>query len=325
MRKKILVVGLGNIGKRYIEGILKINEKIDIYLSDINSKNIIKIFKIIKVKNKFKHNFFELNKVKVKKFNLVIVATNSKERFEITKNILNLYNVKNLILEKLLFNKKDEYKKAYNLFKKNKVNAFVNVGQSFISELKNLNLDLEKISKLEVTGLNWGLACNSIHIISIFNEIYKDNQFHFESNSFEKKIFSSKRDGYIEFSGSYNFYHKDSKIASISCKVNERNNDRGLIKKYIVKFLYKKKIIEINYIKKMITIKNDKKVTIKKFYPLKLSVSITKVIKDILITNNCNLPTYKSHYKFAYNYLVFFINVTKKIKNLKNLNNLTIT
>ena len=36
IQKIILIIGLGNIGKRYLEGILKIKYELKIYLIDIN-------------------------------------------------------------------------------------------------------------------------------------------------------------------------------------------------------------------------------------------------------------------------------------------------
>ena len=103
----IMIIGLGSIGSRHLESILKINKNKNIYLIDpkYNSNNqslllnssSTKIFKFSEVSN------FNIN------FDLVIISTNSDVRFDITNKLFKLNKFKNLLLEKISFIKISHY------------------------------------------------------------------------------------------------------------------------------------------------------------------------------------------------------------------------
>ena len=103
MKKNILLIGFGNIGKRHFEGIVKLNYKINIYIIDPLIGNIDK--KIIKRNNSNIHiiEFYSYIINFKFKFDLAIVATTSDVRSKIIKKLLLKNKIDNLILEKILF------------------------------------------------------------------------------------------------------------------------------------------------------------------------------------------------------------------------------
>ncbi len=58
MEKKILLVGLGNIGLRHLQGIILSKKNYNIYLYDKEKKKYEIARKIIKAKKNSKHKFF---------------------------------------------------------------------------------------------------------------------------------------------------------------------------------------------------------------------------------------------------------------------------
>ena len=42
MRYKILLVGAGNVGSRYLQGLAKCKNNLDIFVIDVNNKSILK-------------------------------------------------------------------------------------------------------------------------------------------------------------------------------------------------------------------------------------------------------------------------------------------
>ena len=52
-----------------------------------------------------------------------------------------------------------------------------------------------------VKGSNWGLACNAIHFIDILSFLSGQLKFSVNESMLEKKIYKSKREGFIELGG----------------------------------------------------------------------------------------------------------------------------
>ena len=100
-----MIVGLGSIGNRHLEGILKLKHKVNIFLFDTRVKNI-------KLKKRT-HQVLDLNSLskKIHKFKLVIVSTTSTQRYFVSKKIINLFQVENLILEKFVFTSEYQFHK----------------------------------------------------------------------------------------------------------------------------------------------------------------------------------------------------------------------
>ena len=98
MNYRILIIGSGNIGLRYVQAIEKINLRIDLYIWDKDESNILKVKKLLKNKRKF--NFFSYSeKLSPKKFDLLIISTTSDARVNMLNKYLIKINVKKIILE----------------------------------------------------------------------------------------------------------------------------------------------------------------------------------------------------------------------------------
>ena len=109
-KKNILIVGLGSMGHSHLLSFLKHKKKYNFEICDKNFK-----------KKFYSEIYFSTKLPKRKKYDLVIIATNSKERFKVAKKIMNFNKVKSLILEKFLFNKLSEYSSFEKIIKKNKI------------------------------------------------------------------------------------------------------------------------------------------------------------------------------------------------------------
>ena len=207
--KNILIVGLGNIGLRHLEGILKINKKIHIFIIDKQKKKI----KLLKqIKNKKIYFFNNINSIKNLKFKLVIFATNSKPRFFLLNKLLKNNIVKNIIFEKVVFQSSSQFKFALEIIKKKKINAWVNCTRrcmKFYKYLKNM-LKNEGGIYMKFVSSKWEMGSNLIHYIDLFDFlINKKTKFKYE-NKLLKKIFLSKREGYHEFFGKIKILNNDN-------------------------------------------------------------------------------------------------------------------
>ena len=194
---KILLIGVGNLGKRYLEGLIKLKLKKKIYLYDQN-KIILK-----DVKKKFctpNNNVFsisELEELKRKKIDVCIVATTASSRHKIIKKINEMFNIKFWILEKLVSNKIRNFDKIYNILKNSK--AYVNLPRSYC--LMHQYLKKQKLKKINfnIEGGNWNIGSNCIHHLYLVEwltgEKVKDITVH------KKKFYLTKRKNFSDFYG----------------------------------------------------------------------------------------------------------------------------
>ncbi len=200
-----LIIGLGNIGKRHLESLVNVKNSF-IYLKDSNEKNLNKI--LIAYRKKKIKKISNLNEIKTK-IDLAIIATNSDQRPKALSQLIKYSKVKNIILEKIVFQKLEYFKKFLYISKKKKINIFVNYPRRFWKIFQKIKSEIKNNkSNFEITfkGNNWGLCCNSIHFIDLFfflsfEKIVSMNYYNFLS----KKIYNSKRKGFYELKGKLNY------------------------------------------------------------------------------------------------------------------------
>jgi len=120
--------------------------------------------------------------------------------------MLELINVKYVIMEKVLFQKIQDYHHISNLFKQKNIKGWVNCPfRTFdiYKEIKN-NVKDTQIVAINVTGgSNIGLGCNSIHYLDLASYFSSSVNYRIKKNSLDLEIVNSKRNDFIEFVGSY--------------------------------------------------------------------------------------------------------------------------
>ena len=118
------------MGRSHLNSFLISRKNYEIDLVDINI-TIIKQKYFTNIFGK-KVNYYQIIPRK-KNYDLAIVATNSKERFNIIKKIVSYNKIKSLILEKFLFNNQNDYKLFDDLIIKKKLKYIhVNTWGNFI-------------------------------------------------------------------------------------------------------------------------------------------------------------------------------------------------
>jgi len=219
MRKNILLIGAGQLGSRHLQALALLNEPCHIEVEDPSADNLntaMTRFEEVDGFEKHKIGYYtEIVSLKENYLDLAIIATNSNVRAKVIKELLQTKKIKYFILEKVLFQILNEYDEISELLKKSGSLAFVNCPRrmfDFYQDLKT-SLDMNNPIQMEVIGNNWGLACNSIHFIDLFNFITGDNITTWQNN-LDDGYTDSKRDGYKEFNG--NLFGRTSKGNSLS-------------------------------------------------------------------------------------------------------------
>ena len=309
MKDKICIIGCGSIGFRHLESILKNKNQLEIYIFEKIQINIINILSFIKDNNKYNHQIkiSKLFNIRFLKIDILIISTNSDVRFKIIDLFFKKNNMANkIILEKLVSQNLDDFKKILKIQEYRNTNIYVNCSRRMFSSYKKLkkNINKRKIKKLKVTGSNWGLASNSIHMIDLFGYL-SGKIISYQSNCIIDKITPSKRKGFYDFYGKINInIDKFTSITMIDKKLNKNyflieiigDDFRYLINESNQIIDYKDKCYELKNIKKEFKTEMQSSLSIKY---LNKNISLTK-IKESFIYHKILIDMFDSYFQKNY-------------------------
>lgn len=203
----IAVIGAGQLGSRHLQGVKKAQIPMIIYVLDESEKSLAvcrQRYDEIAENKLVEQVFFTTQWTTLPDhIDLAVVATGSKPRCAIIHELVEKHHCRQLILEKFLFPKMNQYDEISELFRQNNVQAWVNCSRRYFDcyhKLKQLLLNDGPINFV-MKGKNWGLCCNSIHFIDLFAYLCGTTQIKFDCSGIDSQIYESKRPGYIEMSG----------------------------------------------------------------------------------------------------------------------------
>ncbi len=229
----ILIVGAGQLGSRHLQSCLKLSLASSIYVVDPNSDSlVIAKQRAIEVDMAERHQLnycSDLSEVTVTEFDFLIVATGSKVRIIALSEVLDRFSVKNVILEKVLFQDVASYQKAKQILAVAGANTFVNCplrAYPFYKDIKKRFFGKGSTVNLNYSGGDWiGLACNSIHYIDLVNFFIGCNVQTVDVSGLDQDIMESKRPGYLEFSGTLDVvYSNGSKLTVKSIRGSDQDS-----------------------------------------------------------------------------------------------------
>lgn len=227
--KKILFVGLGNIGIRHFESISKSKQKYICFFIDPDIKKIKnKIIRLNKKHSLFFSDNFDFDE---KLYDFTIISTNSDIRKDIINVLIRKFEIKKYLIEKIPFNNVKDYKFILNKFSKSNSLCYVNYVRNYMQCYMNIKKEInqKKLISLEVFGKNWNLASNSFHYLSLF--AYLNNQREIFINEHKlSKPFKSKRKNFFEITGYLKFTTKRGDTLILRDQKNNLIDDLLIIK-----------------------------------------------------------------------------------------------
>lgn len=196
---KICVIGVGNIGMRYVQGITKKFPDAQLFLVDSPARlQELKTLELGSAKL-----LASVDDIHVP-LDLCVVSTSCEPRLEIYKRCLEL-NPRYIILEKYLFKCREEFEECLSL---DRVPTFVN---QWLYGSKTFDcLFAEEARSVQLVGSDWGLACNAVHWMDVFKRHMNITHLEVSSETTISKVFASKRAGYEEIYGELVFTDRDS-------------------------------------------------------------------------------------------------------------------
>ena len=204
---KYNIIGMGNIGLRYLQSILNTDENYEVICYDI-SKNFqdrtISFLSNNNLPNKKIHfsPSLELLEDNTDNDTIVILATTAEKREELILQFAKK-TPKLIVSEKLVCTSRESY---LNLIKElNEINyndVLVNFFPRNQPFFKELTRELASVAefKMCVEIPKLGLACNGIHFIDIF--LWLSGSYNYKyKNSFHSDVYKQKRPGFYDFAG----------------------------------------------------------------------------------------------------------------------------
>lgn len=196
---KICVIGVGNIGMRYVQGITRKFPDVQLFLVD----NPVRLQELEKLQLGNARLLTSLDEIDGS-IDLCVVSTSCEPRLAIYKRCLDL-NPRYIILEKYLFNSREEFSECLLL---DRVPTFVN---QWLYGSKTFDCLFEDEARsVELVGSGWGLACNAVHWIDVFKRHMNITHLQVGSDTAISEVFPSKRAGYEEIYGELVFVDGES-------------------------------------------------------------------------------------------------------------------
>ena len=196
---KICVIGVGNIGMRYVQGISKKFPDTQLLLVDAPAR-LQELEKMQLGDVKLLTSLDDINEP----IDLCVVSTSCEPRMAIYKRCLDL-KPRYIILEKYLFKSREEFEECLSL---PRVPTFVN---QWMYGSKTFDCLFEEEARaVELAGSGWGLACNAVHWIDVFKRHMNITHLQMGSDTSISKVFPSKRAGYEEIYGELVFVDRDT-------------------------------------------------------------------------------------------------------------------
>tara|TARA_R110001599_G_scaffold326067_1_gene538486 strand:- start:11524 stop:12486 length:963 start_codon:yes stop_codon:yes gene_type:complete len=221
----IVLIGAGALGGRHLQSLISLGENVRVTVVDPSSDSLdmarTRVSEVISsVESVAEISFVEGLDCVPDMIDLAVIATGSAPRLNVLKSLLKVAKVKYVVLEKVLFQSLSDYDEASELLSDNGVQAWVNCPRRMFDAYSTLKLRLNNAQPIlmEVIGGSWGLACNSIHFIDIFAFLTNSSILRVDTSNLEQSIFTSKRDGYIEFFGSLNVFFSSGHQLKLLCE-----------------------------------------------------------------------------------------------------------
>lgn len=206
MAPNILIIGGGQIGQRYLQGSLQLTDPISVFVVDPSIESQFRCREFVTI-----YNSNDLHQVSIRnnandlpsQIDVCIVATQSSQRLEAVKDVIERSTVKYWILEKLLADNPSDLSQIGSMFSNN-ANVWVNTMRRATPLYKNFKMILgsPNILSLRVEGGSWGIASNAIHFVDLLCYLAGDPDGEIESSCSSGCIWvPSQRAGIVELIG----------------------------------------------------------------------------------------------------------------------------
>jgi|6_EtaG_2_1085325.scaffolds.fasta_scaffold35594_2 hypothetical protein len=201
----IVIIGCGGIGSRHLQGAAKSASVKSIQCVDIDGENIaIAAKRLDEVEHDKKVSFYSTVDDIGGDVDVCIVATPSAPRKKIIFDVLGHTNVKNFILEKIVFQNEEDFASVIEYFDEKNIRCWVNCHSRAEHRYKFIKDRLDKSFPIEIEALyppSFNLASSMIHCLDLFCYFCNDYRIEMDLSGLDKETYDSKHLNCLEFKG----------------------------------------------------------------------------------------------------------------------------
>lgn len=203
---QVAIIGAGQLGRRHLQGLLKSKQPLSIHIVDPSdpSRRAVEDFlrspeagatPPVRVHATIEALPAELS--------LAVVATTAAQRLDAIGQLLRASRVRDLVLEKFLFNDSRQYAEAELLFGAYGCRTWVNTPRRHFDVYRQLRrqLDSDRLLQFTADGGDWGLCCNAVHFVDLAQFLAGASELRDLRPRFDAGVLPSKREGYVELTG----------------------------------------------------------------------------------------------------------------------------
>jgi predicted dehydrogenase len=203
---QLAIIGAGQIGSRHLQGLARLGRAAEVVLVDPNASalatarnHLAELAPPDSLRVRFAQSLEEIPRV----VDIAIVATNSDVRRSVIEHLLGRATVGALVLEKVLFQRLDDYDAIAALLEARAVNAWVNCARRMWPIYNELTAELRGASRVDaiVSGARWGIGSNAIHFLDLVAMLAGEDTLGVSELDLDPESIASKRAGFREFTG----------------------------------------------------------------------------------------------------------------------------
>ena len=217
----ILIVGAGQLGSRYLQGLASVSYPLSIFVVDISNESLqlasFRWQEVVKTDTFHIISFLTNYDSLVSEIDIAIISTGAGIRLDVINKLAFKITVKYWILEKVLAQSSDDIENIRELLNEAK-GAWVNTPRRVMKwwkEIKSM-ITIDQPLQFSIEGGLWGLACNSIHFLDLVQWITDEQLIYIDVKDLKKEWFESKRKGYYEVNGSISCHFSGGSLIRLS-------------------------------------------------------------------------------------------------------------
>jgi predicted dehydrogenase len=204
--KSILLVGAGQLGSRYLQGMTQKLENTKFIAVEPNPQAAATAKeRFSQVESRSGNTLTIVRDLKEcgRDFDAAIIATTAATRLSALQETLAGSRVRKVVLEKVLFQDRPSYYAAEEMLKEAGARAWVNCPRRTFDIYKKTRLFFGDDSpiRIEVSGGAWGMACNGVHFLDLAAYLFGTCPISAEGSGLRPGALDSKRPGFLEVEG----------------------------------------------------------------------------------------------------------------------------